>query len=236
MTGRKRIASILDVFQAESPESTEFLRILRNLNGTAIGGDKKAILITSAMLSEGKSLISAFLSMASAIARKKKTLLVDFDLRRPMIHRLFGLKAAKGVSDILMEGIAVRNVIQKCRAENLDFITAGKIHKNPVEILNSSAINRVFEEMKFYYDLILVDSPPLIPVMDPMLLLEELDGALMVIKAGSTNRDVIKRARDLLTAQKDKVAGVILNNFYHALPYYYNYHYYGYQYKSSSKT
>ncbi len=236
MVVRKRIASILDIFEAESPESTEFLRILRNLNGTAIGGDKKAILVTSAVLSEGKSLISAFLSMASAIARKKKTLLVDFDLRRPMVHKLFGLKAGKGVTDILTEGIAVRNVVQKCRVENLDFIIAGRIHKNPAEILNNSTIGRIFEEMKFYYDLILVDSPPLIPVMDPLLLLEELDGALMVIKAGSTNRDVIRRARELLATQKNKVAGVILNNFYHALPYYYNYHYYGYRYKSSRNT
>lgn len=236
MDDQKRKESILDVFQSESPESTEFLRILRNLNGSSVGGDKKAILVTSAMLSEGKSIISAFLSMASAIARKKKTLLVDFDLRRPMVHRLFGLKPGKGVSEILTEGIAVRNIIQKCRVENLDFITAGRIHKNPAEIINNSAVNRIFEEMKFYYDLILVDSPPLIPVMDPMLLLEELDGALMVIKAGATNRDVIKRARDLLASQKDKIAGVILNNYFHALPYYYNYHYYGYQYKSSSKT
>lgn len=236
MAGKKRMTSILDVFQAESPESTEFLRILRNLNGSRIGGDKRAILITSAMLSEGKSLISAFLSMTSAVARKKKTLLVDFDLRRPMVHKLFNLKAVNGVTEILTEGIAVRNVIQKCAVENLDFITAGKIHQNPAEILNSSTINRIFEEMKFYYDLILVDSPPLIPVMDPILLLEELDGALIVIKAGSTNRDVIKRARDLLAAQKDKIAGVVLNNIFHALPYYYNYHYYGYHYKSSGKT
>jgi capsular exopolysaccharide synthesis family protein len=225
--------SIIDLYDSESPEVTEFRRVLKNMNGSHAGGEKKAILVTSAMLSEGKSLVASFLALTAARSQQKKTLLIDFDLRRPMTHKLFSMRLEKGVSDILSKGIASRNIIKKSSIDNLDIMTAGRMIKNPSDLFSSSTIHRIIEEMKFYYDLILVDSPPLIPVMDPMVLLEELDGALIVVKAGETGRDVIKRARDLLSNQKNKIIGVVLNNLNQTLPYYYNYNYYGYQRKSS---
>ncbi|RKX29770.1 MAG: hypothetical protein DRP46_06665 [Candidatus Zixiibacteriota bacterium] len=227
--------SLIDYFDPESPESTEFRRVLYNLNGIPGGGAKKAVLVTSAMLSEGKSVISSYLALTSAYFKSRKTLLMDFDLRRPMIHNLFSVPLANGISDILAKGVASRNMIKKTSNDNLDLLTAGQTMPNPSELFNGPAIHRIIEEMKFYYDLILVDSPPLLPVMDPMILLEELDGAILVIKAGSTQRDIVARARDLLEPQKDKIAGVVINNLDQTLPYHYNYDYYGYNYKPIQK-
>ncbi|UCD93953.1 MAG: CpsD/CapB family tyrosine-protein kinase [Candidatus Zixiibacteriota bacterium] len=236
MPRRKKDLSVIDFFDIESPESNEFRRVLHNLNGAPIGGgERRAVLVTSAMLSEGKSLICSFLAMTSARFKNRKTLLIDFDLRRPMIHKLFSVNLQNGVSDILTEGIASRNVIKQTALENLDLLTAGKVMSNPSELLSSTAIHRIIEEMKFYYELILVDSPPLLPVLDPMILLEEMDGVLIVVKAGETQRDIVVRARDILAAQKDKVVGVVVNNLKQSLPYHYNYGYYGYHHKPTKQ-
>ena len=91
MTKTRKQLSIIDFYDSESPEITEFRRVLRNMNGSPAGGEKKAILVTSAMLAEGKSLIAAFLALTAARSQQKKTLIIDFDLRRPMIHKLFSM-------------------------------------------------------------------------------------------------------------------------------------------------
>lgn len=236
MPKAKKPLSIIDYFNMELPESTEFRRVLHNINGKNKGDGKLAILVTSAMLSEGKSIVSSFLAMTSARSKKVKTLLIDFDLRRPMVHKLFRLPLEGGVSNILLEGIASRNAVKKTTIDDLDILTAGDIMKNPSELFNNASIHRIIDEMKFYYDKIIVDSPPLIPVMDPIILLEECDGAILVIKAGATQRDVIMRARELLNSQSDKVMGVVVNNSTQSLPYYYNYRYYGYKHKSSIES
>jgi capsular exopolysaccharide synthesis family protein len=227
----KKQLSIIDFYDLESPESTEFRRILKMIENTR-DPEKKSILITSAMLSEGKSLLTAFLAITAAKSRRKKTLLIDFDLRRPMVHKLFRIPLENGVTDVLFSSLTARVVVKKTDIDQLDLITAGEIIKNPSELFNGPAIHNIFEELKFYYDLILIDSPPIIPVVDPLILLEELDGAVLVIKAGATNRDVVKRARNLLSAHKDKIIGVVVNNIGQTLPYYYNYNYYGYHYKA----
>ena len=120
MAKGKKSLGIIDYFDMELPESTEFRRVLHNVNGKHKEPDKLAILVTSAMLSEGKSVVSAFLAMTSARSKKIKTLLIDFDLRRPVIHKLFRLPLKGGLSNVLIEGIACRNAIKKTSLENLD--------------------------------------------------------------------------------------------------------------------
>ncbi len=231
MAKKKKQLSIIDFFNMELPETTEFRRILHGINGFAKEDNKPAILITSAMLAEGKSIISSFLAMTSAAAKSIKTLLIDFDLRRPMLHKLFATPIDGGVSDIL-SGDSFKEVIKKTSIDKLDILTSGRVVNNPSELLNVTNIHNMIKELKFYYDIILIDSPPLLPVMDPILLLEELDGAIIVVKAGDTQKDVVMRASRLLATQKDKIIGVVVNNLNHTLPYYYNHGYYGYKYQS----
>ena len=227
--------SLIDFYNTETPEASEFRRLHHNLAAILAAENKHALLVTSAMGSEGKSIISSFLAMTAARQKGKKTLLIDFDLRRPTIHRLFALSRDNGLSDILGDGKSVRTVVKTTSMDKLDIITAGRPISNPSDLIDPLAIRRILEEMKFYYEMIVIDSSPMIPVSDPLLILEEVDGVLIVIKAGVTPRGVIRRACDLLAPQRSKVLGVVVNNLNHSLPYYYNYDYYGYRYKPTQQ-
>ena len=235
MGRRSKHAAITDIYDLESPEATEFRRILHNLNESEKGGKKQAVLITSAMLAEGKSLVSSFMAMTAASHKKRKTLIIDFDLRRPTMHKLFGHDRENGVAEIILDKLPPRQAVRPTNIDNLDLLTAGKYIANPSELINTANVHGIIEEMRFYYDFIVVDSPPLIPVIDALILLDELDSVFLVVKAGATQRAVVGRARDLLAAQNGKVVGVVVNNLSHILPYYYNYNYYGYHYKPSRK-
>jgi Mrp family chromosome partitioning ATPase len=117
----------------------------------------------------------------------------------------------------------------------LSILTSGKIQESPSELFNTEHIREVFSEAKFYFDFIIVDAPPVIPVSDPLMLSSEVDGALFVIKAGQTQEPVIQRAVKLLRDAKIEIFGAIVNNIKHVLPYYYDYRFYNYSYYSSEE-
>lgn len=126
--------------------------------------------------------------------------------------------------------ITAKSVIRKTSLDKFDVISAGRAVSNPSELFDSRAIGNIITEMKFYYDLIVVDSPPVIPVSDPMMLAQEVDGVILVVKAGETQREVVTRATDILRTQSRKLLGVVMNNMNGQLPFYYDYSRYGYDY------
>lgn len=205
--------------------------MLQKVRNAPAGKEIKTLLFTSAMLSEGKSTICSFLALTASRHKGVKTLLIDCDLRRPTIHKFFALERAPGLCEVLAEGFSPEDAIRKTPIETLDIMPAGKRIAQPAEIFDVEAINQLFDEMKFYYDLILVDTAPLLPVSDPMLLAPKVDGIIMVVKAGATQREVVLRALDIIDTSRDKILGVVLNNMNNSLPYYYDYSYYGYDYE-----
>jgi capsular exopolysaccharide synthesis family protein len=222
--------SIIEFFNPESALATEFRRILHTIRQPSRKADLKAILVTSSTLSEGKSTTCSLLGVTSA-RENLQTLVVDCDLRRPTIHKLFKLERERGVTELLSEGLTMKNVIKRTGLEKLDIITAGRATPHPAEVFDSPSIGRLVEEVKFYYDVILIDSAPVIPVSDPMLLAQEVDGVIIVVRAGKTQREVVSRSVEIVNADHPKVIGVILNNADNTLPYYYDYAYYGYRYQ-----
>ncbi|MFZ5981852.1 MAG: CpsD/CapB family tyrosine-protein kinase [Candidatus Zixiibacteriota bacterium] len=222
--------SIIDYFSLETAFAAEFRRLLYNLQESEKDGEMKAVMVTSSMLSEGKSTITSLLAITAA-KKGLKTVIIDSDLRRPVIHQLFKLERQLGLHEILADEAAAKSVIKKTSLDNLDVITAGKISAHPAEVFNGPAIGRLIEEMKFYYDQIIIDSAPIIPVSDPLFVANEVDGVVLVIKAGETQREVVKRAVDILKTNHFKLLGVVLNNMSGSLPYYYDYSYYGYHYE-----
>jgi len=220
---------ITDYFTHESPLATEFRRLFHRIHESPRNSDLKSVLVTSAVTGEGKSTISACLSITAA-RKGCKTLLIDCDLRRPTLHRLFGLDRSGGIVEVLSEGLPVKSVIKKTELENLEIITAGKAIANPSELFDSRAIGAMVGELKFYYDYAFVDAPPVIPVSDPMLLAHETDGVLLVVKAGATPREVVERAAEIMRTNATTILGVVLNNAKGSLPYYYNYSHYHYDY------
>ncbi len=221
--------SVADFFNLESSLATEFRRILNSIQQTAKEREVKTLLVTSATLSEGKSTVCSFLAMTAA-KKGVKTLLIDADLRRPSLHRVFATTRDQGVSEILSDGIPGKKMIKKTSLDKLDLITAGKVAAHPAEVFDARILGQVLAEMKFYYDLVIVDGAPILPVSDPMLLAPEVDGIVIVIKAGSTQRDVVSRARDILGASTNKILGVVLNNVDASLPTHYDSTYQEYNY------
>ena len=137
------------------------------------------------------------------------------------------------LADIIADGVKLEQCIKKTAYENLHIITAGRDHKNPTELFDSPTISDFFEAAKFYYEMVIVDSAPIIPVSDPLILSSEVDGICLIVKAGVTQREVVTRACELIEqAGGARLLGVVMNNVKHALPYYYNHKYYGYQYHS----
>jgi len=234
MKSSEHAVGILDYYDVESAYANEFRRLLHNINEANSGQQKKSILITSALLSEGKSTVAAFLAVTAARLKHKKVLLVDCDLRRPTLHKLFAVSRENGIAEILGEGKTAKEMIKKTWENSLDLLTAGKVSSHPTELLDSAAIHKFLEEVRFYYDLIIVDCAPVLPVSDPMLLAAEMDGIVMVIKAGNTQREVVKRALMLMENNHPQFLGVVLNNLDNILPFYYKDSYYGYEYKPKS--
>ncbi len=225
---------ITDCFNLESPLATEYRRLLQNLRRQQPGSDIKSVLVTSAVTGEGKSTISSLLAITAA-RKGYRTLVIDCDLRRPAIHRLFQLERKKGLVEVISEGQSFKSVIKKTSLENLDVVTAGKVTAHPSELFNTQVMDTLIRELKFYYDYVLVDSPPVVPVSDAMLLSNCTDGVVVVVKAGSTAREVAKRAVEILASSEANILGVVLNNSRNSLPYYYDYTHYHYSYGQSPK-
>jgi len=224
--------SVIDCFGIESPIATELRRLLHGLKRMQEKEDLKAILFTSATGSEGKSTVSCLLGVTAA-RKGYKTLVVDCDLRRPTVHKLFALERRHGMVEVLSEGLHIKSAIKKTSLDNLDIITAGKAAPQPTELFDPRAIGKLIHDLKFYYDYVFVDAPPVIPVSDPMLLAQELDAAILVVKAGGTPREVVKRATEILTTNNSNLLGIVLNNVKGSLPYYYDYSHYNYNYEQS---
>ncbi|MFH1687183.1 MAG: CpsD/CapB family tyrosine-protein kinase [bacterium] len=229
---RSRGISVIDSFALETPYATEFRRLLHKIEQTSPGHNSRSILVSSAMLSEGKSTICAFLAITAALHRGLKTLVMDCDLRRPSIHKLFACSRERGLAEVLKDGFRLGDAIKKTSIDKLDLITCGAHHNAPSKLFDVEVIGGLVEQMKFAYDLVLVDAAPILPVSDPMLLAPKIDDIILVVKAGSTQKDVVARAVEILGHSRNQILGVVLNNMNNALPFQYDYRYYGYEYKN----
>lgn len=220
---------ITDLYGVESAIATEYRRLLHNIRKKIDKTVIKSVMLTSAVGGEGKSTISSLLAITAA-RKGLKTVLLDCDFRKPTLHKLFDMKRAKGLTEVLSEGIPIKSVIKKSEQELLDVVTAGKPTPHPSELFDTRAIATIIEELKFFYDFAFVDTPPVIPVSDPMLLAPEMDGAILVIKAGSTAREVVQRAAEIMNSNTTNLIGVVMNNSTKSLPYYFDYAKYRYSY------
>ena len=225
--------SVINVFDLEAPYVTEYRRLLYKILSGEAKTEVKSIMVTSAMIAEGKSTICSFIALTASVKKGLKTLVLDADLRLPSVHKLFGLSPEPGLVETLSGALSPKDAIRKTSIDNLDIMPAGRHSSNPTEIFDAEAIGNMIEELKFYYDLIMVDCAPLLPVSDPMMLAPHVDGTILVVKAGATQRELVERATSILNPSQNNVLGVVLNNMNHILPYYYDYDYYHYDYGRS---
>jgi len=240
----------IDLIAHYDPKSlpAEAFRTLRsNLEFMRVDKKSKSFLVTSAFVQEGKTfnVVNLALSMAQA---DKKVLLVEADLRKPVIHKMFGLNRIPGltdhilgnyswqeirhtITDVMLGDFELEEILRTPGLDNLNIIPAGTNPPNPTEILRSERFKTFLKEAHIKYDMIFIDAPPILPVADATEIATLVDGVLVVYTVGKIGRGVLKRAKTSLDNVGGKVVGVILNNVKpEAGPDYFKYHtqyYYG---------
>ncbi len=221
-------------FSGDESVTAEAYRSLRtNLSFVSPDDPIKCLLITSAGPSEGKSLTIANLALAYA-QMGKKTLLVDTDLRRPVIHHIFSMKREPGFTDLFAAEADYNAVVKPTQRENLSIITAGIFTPNPAELIASQKMESHVEYFKKNFDMVFFDTPPIVAVTDAPLLGTKLDGVLLVVRSHKTRREVAMQAVSNLNNVGVKCIGSVLNdiNLSHRYSSYGYYKYYYHYYKS----
>lgn len=227
--------SIYDMFDQESPMATEMRRLYSNIRHLHGKPDMRSFLVTSSHRGEGKSTISSHLALTVARFKGKKSLIVDADLRRPRLHDIFKVPKEPGLFECLEGKLDPLDAVKDTPVENLKVIPAGGRVASPAHLFEGDILSEIFKKIRFYFDIVIVDSAPVIPVSDPMLISSEVDGVLLVLLAGKTPRNVATRARDILIDANANLLGVVVNNLSEVLPYYYDYKYYGYREQQEGK-
>jgi capsular exopolysaccharide synthesis family protein len=223
--------SIYDVFDQESPIATEMRRLYSNIRHLGSKEDLRSFLVTSAHRGEGKSTVASHLALTVARFRGKKSIIVDADLRRPKVHEIFNVAQEPGLVECLEGKIDPLDAAKDTPIENLKVIPSGRRRSSPAHLFESEVLSEIFNKIKFYNDIVIVDSAPVIPVSDPMLISSEVDGVILVLLAGMTPRDVALRSKNILLDANANILGVVVNNLSEVLPFYYDYRYYGYEEK-----
>ncbi|MFL6213236.1 MAG: GumC family protein [Blastocatellia bacterium] len=193
--------------------AAEAYRVLRtSVLLSAAGQPPKTVLITSGQPGEGKTTtaINTAISLAQLGA---SVLIIDCDLRRPTTHKVLGVEYVQGLSTYLSQAhVTLDEVIQPLPIENLSLLPCGPIPPNPAELIISDRMKEMLTELSVRYDHIIIDSPPLINVTDPVILSTMVDGVILVVHGGKSTRDIVRRARQELATVGAKVFGVVLNN------------------------
>lgn len=225
-------------FSPKSPISEAYRSLRTNIQFSDIDNPKRVILMTSAATKEGKSTTCVNLAITFA-QTGSRVLLVDSDLRRPTLHSFFNVDKMYGLSNVLIGSLSFNDVIKRTEVENLDLITAGDIPPNPAEMVASERMRMFLEEARNRYDVVLLDSPPVVAVTDAAILTTRADATILVVSSGMTGRSELKRAIGLIRSVGSNVLGIILNGLdikkmYGT--YYYYFHYYQYYYYYGSES
>lgn len=189
--------------------------IRTNLQFSAVDKEVKTILITSAQAGNGKSFISA--NLAAAYGQDgKRVLIIDCDLRRGRQHGIFNVmnSTTGGYSNLILnykDGVKLTRYIVKTTVKNIDLIPTGPTPPNPIELLASKNNGEVIKELREYYDIIILDCPPILGISDTQVMTKYADANLIIVAAGDTTVELLERCKKTFETTKSKIDGVIIN-------------------------
>jgi capsular exopolysaccharide synthesis family protein len=212
---------------ARSPFAEAFRTLRTNINFAGLDNPYKTLVVTSAGPNEGKSTTSSNLGIVMAQANNK-VLLVGADLRRPTLHRLFGVDDTVGITNVLVNDLNPAEVAVESNVPGLYILPSGPIPPNPAELIGSQRMQKMIERARETFDYVLIDSPPVLIVTDTLLLSAMVDGVILVIKSGVARVDATREAKGKLENVGAKIVGAVLNkvNMSSDDYYYYSYYYY----------
>jgi len=244
LSGKKAIGNLKRrLVTHEDPKSpiSEAYRSLRTSLMYTKQGSQGSIMVSSPGPGEGKS--TTVINLAITYANLgKKTLLIDADLRKPVLHKVFNANVDLGLTHYLSRvEDKWKNVVNKTDIDNLDIIYNGAIPPNPSELLGGESMKNMVRDLKNNYDIILFDAPPILAVTDAVVLSRLIDQFLMVVRFGNTNKDSIDQAIISLAHVDTSLTGVVFNDLNRRNSYYskgYSYYYYNqyYYYSDTPKN
>ena len=178
---------------------------------TARGAPPKVVVVTSAVAAEGKTVGS--LNLATALAEAgSRVLLLEADLRHPRCHRTLGIDAARGLASVLAGQEELESVIHSLEAPRLSFIPAGAVPPNPAELVSSARMREIVASLRSRYDFVIIDTPPVLPVTDAVVLAREADAVVLVVRGHGTPSGLVREARDRLLMTGAPLLGVVVND------------------------
>jgi capsular exopolysaccharide synthesis family protein len=194
-----------------SPESEAVRGVRTHLYFSTQGGDQQVIQVTSPSPGDGKSTLAA--NLAISIAQSgKRVVLLDCDFRKPRVHRLFNLSNPEvGLASVIAVGARLDAAIRGCEVPNLSLVSCGPRPANPAELLTSPAFQEVLIELRGRYDFVVIDSPPLLTVSDPLVIARLADGVILVLGVNKTTVAMAEQALERLADLGARLLGVVVN-------------------------
>jgi capsular exopolysaccharide synthesis family protein len=225
---KKIFGKLITKENPKSPIAESYRTLRTNIQFSSLDNEIKVLHITSAGPGEGKSTTAANLAVAMCQAGKK-VIILDCDLRRPSQHKIFKLQNIRGLSNLLVENLELQEEVQETDIEYLSVLTTGPIPPNPAELVGSNKMKSFVNELKENsdFDLIIIDSPPVLSIADALLLSSFADATMLVIKAGETTKEMVVDAKESLLNVKSNIIGTVLNQIEKNGSSYYYYYYYG---------
>lgn len=211
--------------EPKSPISEAYRGVRTNLQFANVDHSFKSIMVTSSTAGEGKT--TTLCNVAATLADSGyKVIIIDCDLRKPRIHKFFGISNHAGITDILLKGTSYEDYLHNSFHKNISIIPSGNIPTNPSELLNSTAMRKFIDRLKENYDYIFIDTPPVVPVTDAVIMSTYIDRVILVCASGSLEIDMAKKAKESLDRVGANILGVVLNKIpVNASKYQYYYYY-----------
>ncbi|MBU8586939.1 CpsD/CapB family tyrosine-protein kinase [Priestia megaterium] len=195
----------------KDPVAEQYRTIRTNIQFSDTDQDIKSIVLTSTGPGEGKSTTAS--NLATVYAQQGlRVLLIDADLRKPTAHYTFRLENHVGLTNVLTKQSTLGQAIQETEVPDLFLLTSGPIPPNPAELLASNNMTELLKEMKEEFDMVIFDTPPVLAVADAQILANQVDGSILVVSSGKTDKEAAVKAKELLLKANAKVLGAVLNN------------------------
>lgn len=209
---RRSINNHLIAFRNPGSPISEAYRTLRtNIQFSSIERTVKVIMVASAEKGEGKSTTISNLAVSYA-QEGRNVLLIDSDLRTPSLHYIFSQPNRVGLSSILANQAQWPEVIKETDILNLSLLTSGPVPPNPSELLGTHRMTTLLNELRDRYDMILIDTPPVLAVTDSLIVSSLSDGVILVVSAGKVEKELVKQAKASLERVNDRILGVVFNS------------------------
>ncbi|MDX8361124.1 MULTISPECIES: CpsD/CapB family tyrosine-protein kinase [Bacillaceae] len=220
---KSRLRGRIAYLKPKTIVSEQYRSLRTNIQFSMNAHAKQSIVVTSSIPNEGKSTTITNLSISFA-QQGKRILIVDADLRKPTLHNIFRISQENGLTNFLAGFYSsIDDVISNTEIDHLSIVPCGPIPNNPAELLSSKRMNDFLEEALQKFDLVLLDTPPVLAVTDAQIVSNLCGGVLLVVKSGKTDKKQVKKAKELLEQTNANILGAVLNKKVAGKNKYFNY-------------